>query len=281
MNADTKANREYKNSVFTLLFGEKDKLIELYNAIFNANYGLDTDIEITTLQNILFMGKLNDISFVIDGKIIVLIEHQSTINKNMCLRMLLYIARIYEKICDSETLYRTEQITIPRPEFIVLYNGKDEMPDEQILKLSDMFAEYGETNPIELELVVKVYNINNGRNPQMAKRSVTLSGYELFISKVREFEKEADDLKEAISQAINYCIERNVLETFLKTHGREVLNMMLTEWKFEDALRVSREEGQREEKIKFAQKMKDKRMSVNEIAELTELTVDEILKYCK
>jgi len=281
MDTDTKANRTYKDSVFTLLFGEKDKLIELYNAIFNAHYGLDTNIEITTLQNILFMGKLNDISFVIDGKLIVLIEHQSTINKNMCLRMLLYIARLYEKICDSETLYRTEQITIPRPEFIVLYNGKDEMPDEQILKLSDMFAEYGEKNPIELELAVKVYNINNGRNPQMAQRSVTLTGYELFIAKVREFEKENNTREEAISKAITYCIERNILVSFLKTHGREVLNMLLTEWKFEDALRVREQEGRRAEKIKFAQKMKDKGTPVNEIAELTELTVDEILKYCK
>jgi len=280
MNIDTKANREYKDSVFTLLFGEKDKIIELYNAIFETNYGLDTDIKITTLQNILFMGKLNDISFVIDGKLIVLIEHQSTVNKNMCLRMLLYIARLYEKICDSETLYRTEQITIPRPEFIVLYNGKDEMEDEQILKLSDMFAVYGEKNPIELELEVKVYNINNGRNPQMAQRSVTLNDYEIFISKVREYEK-TNSREEAISKAITYCINRNILVSFLKAHGREVLNMLLTEWKFEDAIRVSREEGQRVEKIKLAQKMKNKGTPVNEIAELTELTVDEILKYCK
>ena len=274
MNIDIKAKRTYKDSVFTLLFGEKDKLIELYNAIFNTNYGLDTNIEITTLQNILYMGKLNDISFLIDGKLIVLIEHQSTINKNMCLRMLLYIARLYEKICDSETLYRTEQITIPRPEFIVLYNGKDEMPDEQILKLSDMFAEYGEKNPIELELEVKVYNINNGRNPQMAQRSVTLSGYELFISKVREFEKEADDLEGAISKAITYCIERNILETFLTKHGSEVLNMMLTEWKLEDALKVREKESKRE----VAKNLKSMGMSVEDIAKATKLTVDEILK---
>jgi len=242
----TTANREYKDSVFTLLFGEKDKLLELYNAIFDTHYGPNTDIKITTLKSALFMEQINDISFVIDGKIVVLIEHQSTLNFNMPLRMLLYIARVYEKICDNENLYRTKQITIPRPEFVVLYNGKDKMPPTQILRLSDMFAKYGAANPIELDLEVKVYNINKGYNPEMAKRSTTLDGYELFVYKVREFEKETKDLKEAITLAINYCVERNILKTFLKTHGSEVINMVLTEWKFEDALRVREIEAKEE-----------------------------------
>jgi len=279
------ANREYKDSVFTLLFGEKDKLLELYNAIFDTHYGPNTDIKITTLKSALFMEQINDISFVIDGKIVVLIEHQSTLNFNMPLRMLLYIARVYEKICDNENLYRTKQITIPRPEFVVLYNGKDKMPPTQILRLSDMFAQYGTKNPIELDLEVKVYNINKGYNPEMAKRSTTLDGYELFVYKVREFEKETKDLKEAITLAINYCVERNILKTFLKTHGSEVINMVLTEWKLEDALRVREQEGIEKGEIKkaieIAKKLKAKGMPVDEIAETTKLTVDEVLKYCK
>src|SRR5215470_16305961 len=244
MDTDANANREYKDSVFTLLFGEKDKLIELYNAIFDTHYGPETEIEITTLRNVLYMEQVNDISFVIDGKVVVLIEHQSTLNNNMPLRMLLYIARIYEKISDNENLYRTKLITIPRPEFIVLYNGKDkdDVPDIQTLKLSDMFAKYGEKNPIELELEVKVYNINKGHNTKIAQRSATLEGYELFVQKVREYEKETKNLKEAISRAVKDCINRNVLGTFLKTHGSEVVNMLLTEWKFEDALRVRGQE---------------------------------------
>ena len=282
MSTDTTANREYKDSVFTLLFGEKRNLIELYNAIFDTRYGSDTDIQITTLRNVLFMDQVNDISFVIDGKIVVLIEHQSTLNNNMPLRMLLYIARIYEKICDNENLYRTKRITIPRPEFIVLYNGIEDAPDVQTLKLSDMFAKYGENNPIELELEVKVYNINKGRNPQIAQRSATLSGYEFFVQRVREYQKETKDLREAISRAINDCINRNILETFLKNHGSEVTNMLLTEWKFEDALRVreqeGREEGEEKGKKKVAKTLKSMGMGVEDIAKATGLSVDEILK---
>lgn len=84
-------NNKYKDSVFTLLFKDKYKLIELYNAIEETNYTDNTDIEINTLEDVLFMNRVNDISFIIDGKFVVLIEHQSTINKNMPLRFLMYI----------------------------------------------------------------------------------------------------------------------------------------------------------------------------------------------
>jgi hypothetical protein len=105
-----KPNRNYKDSVFTKLFGHDKKIIlELYNAIFDTNYGDDAQIEITTLDDALFMNRINDISFVINGKLVVLIEHQSTINNNMPLRMLIYIARIYEKYATRKTYTATEE----------------------------------------------------------------------------------------------------------------------------------------------------------------------------
>jgi len=243
MDIDTKTNRKYKDSVFTLLFSEKEKLIELCNAFLDTDYGPDTDVQITTLRNVLFMEQVNDISFVIDGKLVVLIEHQSTINQNIPLRMLLYIARVYEKICKNKDLYRIKKIKIPRPEFIVAYNGKDDYPDEQVLRLSDMFAKYGEKNPVELELLVKVYNINKGHNPQIAQKSKTLSDYEIFIDMIRKYKEETNNLAGAVTQAVNECIKQNILKSFLETHGSEVANMLLTEWKLEDALKVREEEG--------------------------------------
>ncbi|MDR1811679.1 MAG: Rpn family recombination-promoting nuclease/putative transposase, partial [Candidatus Fibromonas sp.] len=126
-----KTNRKYKSSVFTALFSEKENLLELYNAIENTNYGKDTDIVITTLEDALFMEQLNDISFVINGKMVVLIEHQSTINQNMPLRGLIYVSRVYELILGNRSLYREKAIPIPKPEIIVLYNGTGYMPDKQ------------------------------------------------------------------------------------------------------------------------------------------------------
>jgi len=235
---EAKTNRKYKDSVFTLLFGEKNNLLELYNAIRNTNYGSDTDIRITTLDDVLFMERINDISFVIEGKLVVLIEHQSTVNPNMPLKMLIYMGRNYEKIIDKDGLYSTKKMYIPKPEFIVLYNGVDECPDRQVLKLSDMFIEPLEEGIESLELVVNVYNINKGRNEEMATRSENLRGYEFFIYLIREYLKAGMDRDSAISRAVVDCIRQNVLKDFLEKHGSEVHNMVFGEWNWDDAKRV-------------------------------------------
>jgi predicted transposase/invertase (TIGR01784 family) len=238
----TKTNRKFKDSVFTLLFSEKSNLLELYNAIGNTNYGKDTDIRITTLDDALFMEQINDISFVIEGKLVVLIEHQSTINPNMPIRMLLYIARTYEKIVDKSGLYSTKRMSIPKPEFIVLYNGIEECPDKQVLRLSDMFSEPLVEEIANLELYVNIYNINEGRNEELAKRSEKLKGYEIFVSLVREHLKSMGR-DSAIRSAVSECIRGDVLKDFFSEHGSEVENMLLSEWNLDDALAVRYEEG--------------------------------------
>jgi len=271
-----KANREYKDSVFTSLFGEKDKLLELYNAIQNTNYCKGTEIQITTLKSVLYMEQANDISFVIDGKFVVLIEHQSTINPNMPLRMLLYMGRVYEKIVEAETLYKQNRIKIPCPEFIVLYNGKYEYPDEETLKLSDMFEQKEEALP-ELELIVKVYNINEGKNPQFAERSKTLKGYEFFVAKAREYEKTMCR-DEAIKEAIKYCMDKNILKSYFKDNGSEVVNMLLTEWNTADAQVAWKKEGIREGQMQTAINMLNMGIDVETIAKATGLFIDDVLR---
>ena len=274
-------NRNYKDSVFTKLFGEKENLLELYNAIEGKNYGKDTEIVIATLEDVLYMEQMNDIAFVIDGKIIVLIEHQSTINPNIPFRMLSYVPRVYEKIVDSDKLYSTSRIPLARPEFIVLYNGKDAFPDKETYKLSDAFEECGEECPPNLELIVQVYNINDGRNPEMAARSETLKGYEKFIAEIVKNEKTMSREK-AIRKAVEDCIKRNILRSFLETNASEVINMLLKEWNMDDALRVRGEEklreGMQQGLQQTARKMLNMGMDVDTIAKATGLFVDDILR---
>ncbi|MCL2237960.1 MAG: Rpn family recombination-promoting nuclease/putative transposase, partial [Treponema sp.] len=120
------ANKHYKDSVFSLLFGDPEILRELYGAIEGIDVPKDAIININTLSEALFMKKINDLSFTIDDRIVVLIEHQSTLSQNIPLRILMYIARVYEKIVEEENIYHKKLIKIPTPEFIVLYNGKEE-----------------------------------------------------------------------------------------------------------------------------------------------------------
>jgi predicted transposase/invertase (TIGR01784 family) len=233
-------NKNHKNSVFSTLFSTPEALRELYSAIEGIDIPPEAIISINTLSDVLFMEKINDISFTIDDKVVVLIEHQSTINNNVPLRLLMYIARVYEKIIDRKKLYNKKLIKIPSPEFIVLYNGKEPYPDHQELKLSTAFKSEESIN--SLELTVQIYNINHGCNPKILEKSKILGSYSLFVEKIREYNNEKT-LEESVKAAIIYCIDNNILKGFFRVHASEVLNMLITEWNTDDAIAVAREEG--------------------------------------
>jgi len=219
-------NTGYKNSVFSFLFNNPETLRELYGAIEGVVLPPDTPIDINTLSGVLYMDQLNDLSFTIGNLLVVIMEHQSTINPNMPLRLLMYIAHIYEKIVNRSLLYGSKFEKIPTPEFIVLYNGKERYPDRSTLRLSDAFKDacglLGVENPApSLELVVQVYNINSGHNTEILKKSRTLGGYSAFVGKVREYAQNCSK-EEAMKKAIKYCMDNDILKTFLETHGSEV-----------------------------------------------------------
>ncbi|MDR3123425.1 MAG: Rpn family recombination-promoting nuclease/putative transposase [Treponema sp.] len=292
------ANREYKSSVFSLLFGEETALRGLYEALEGVALPSDLPIAINTLEDALFRTRINDISFEAGEKLVVILEHQSTINPNMPLRLLSYIARIYEKITiGKKTLwYGKKGFLIPRPEFIVLYNGVDPFPDRQTIRLSDAFEDVSFLGlpsgaPPDLELTARVYNINEGHNRDMVQKDATLSGYVLFTAKVREFEaglsggkKPGDVSKDerkriiqtAITKAVRWCIANNILKPFFEKNGSEVINMLFDEWKLEDALVVEREEGREEGREEVARNALTKGVSVEFISEITGLSAEAI-----
>jgi len=218
------ANTKYKAGVFSFLFSDPDLLRELYCALKDVSLSSDVPVTINTLSDVLFMDQVNDISFEIGGKLVVLIEHQSTINPNMALRLLSYIARIYEKIIDRKSIYSTRLQMLPRPEFFVLYNGMAEFPDEKIIKLSDAYENTEiigmnkQGNPA-LELEVKVINIKQGRNEKIVKKCKTLAGYSAFVAKVHEYELEKIPLEEAIKKAVEYFLENDILKEFLEQNS--------------------------------------------------------------
>ena len=268
-------NREHKSSVFALLFGTPEEAARMCNMLFGTNYG-PNDIEMATLVNVLFRGRINDLAFVVDGKLVVLIEHQSTINPNMVIRMLEYYVDVNSRLMKEENLYGSKPIRIARPEFIVLYNGVDEMLDYSELRLSDLYIknEHLDGQPPALEMVVKVYNINKGRNPQLAERNPTLDGYETLIAMIRENQKTMS-LEEAIKKAVNDCIEQNILKDFLLKHKQEVMKMTITEWDFDVELKVARRESREAIAVNL---LRLDRLTVDEIADASELTIDDVLR---
>jgi hypothetical protein len=285
MEVGMNTNKNYKDSVFTALFGEPDTLRELYCALEGVTLPPDTPVVVNSIEEALYKDRKNDISFEIGGKLVVLIEHQSTINPNMALRLLLYVGRVYEKIIGDRMIYSSKQMSIPRPEFYVLYNGTAPYPEEDALKLSDLFESLetlglpAKENPA-LELVVRVININEGKNEAIAKRCRLLAEYIAFIAKVREFEKEGLKRSEAIKKAVVYCRSHDILKEFLEKNASEVLNMLLTEWNWDDAKEVWQEEAAEEAAEKkaeeIAKNMKARGRSLEEISEDTGLDMETI-----
>ena len=163
--------RDFKSRMFAMIFSDKKELLKLYNAVANRNYEDPELLEINTLENAFYMSMKNDLSFIIDSRL-SLYEHQSTWNPNIPLRDLLYVARLYEKLIVKDSLYGTRLLQIPSPKFIVFYNGIEERPEREVLKLSDAY-EPGAVEP-DLELKVLVLNINAGYNEDIKENCQTL-----------------------------------------------------------------------------------------------------------
>ena len=230
-----KANERYKDNLFRFIFGReenKQNLLDLYNALNNSNYRNKDDLEINTLDNVIYMRMKNDVSFVLDNQM-VLLEHQSKYNPNMPLRGFLYFAKLYETRLATEmnlkNIYYPKLIKIPTPQYIVLYNGTDRKIGESItLKLSDAFED--NDKPEGYEWTAKMININVGKNKELLLKCKILGEYSSFVECVRKYSKINKDFTIAIDNAVNECIEKGILKDFLTKYSAEVKNMLLTEF---------------------------------------------------
>jgi len=276
-----KLNKNHKDSLFSTLFNNPDVLRELYSAIEGITIPQDMPIDINTLTDVFIKDKINDVSFTIDNRLVILVEHQSTISENLPLRLLEYIGRIYEKIVNYERRFQKKLEKIPKPEFIVLYNGNETFPEHKELRLSDAFMDIkglkqSESEKQPLELIVNVYNINQGKNTQILKKSTTLDSYSILISKIWEYRNSKLTLEESLKLAIIYCIDNNVLKDFLRKHGSEVFSMLYGEYRLEDEIAVVRREAREESQYIIAQNALAEGSTLEFVQKITGLDLETI-----
>ena len=237
--------RNIKDSLFVALFTNEEAARELFNAICNAHYGPETPVVITTLDDVLYRGIKNDLSFTVGDVYMALFEQQSSFSRNLPLRILLYIARMYERLIPNKELHKETLLKVPRPRPVVLYTGRDSAKsamdkDRLVLRLSDAFK--GEPSPFgSLELEAPVLDITPGHNEDLLQRSPRLRGYMGFITRLREQERTMPRT-EAVLAALDWCIAHDILADFFREHRKEVSNMILNELTNEDAIEAAREE---------------------------------------
>ena len=294
---ELKLNRKYKDTLFRKVFNNKKDLLSLYNALNNTEHMDDSLITITTIEDAIYIGYKNDISFIINSEL-NLYEHQSSVNPNMPVRGLIYFAELYKGYIDQNNLliYNERLVKLPFPRYVVFYNGTEEQPEEQELRLSDSFVQVPEgeglkdtagteadkTNKPSVEVVVQLLNINYGCNQELMEKCQKLMEYSKFVALVRvksdmlteKYKKEI--FAEAVALAIDEAIRDNVLKDIRSKNMAEVTDMLLTEFDekayIDGVKKQSYEEGEARGEEKLARLVVElkKRGRVEDIAKVTD-----------
>ena len=245
MTTQTQPNVIYKDRLFKAIFGRqehKDWLLSLYNALNNSDYKNPDDLELTTIENIIYITMKNDLSFLIDSQM-NLYEQQSTWNPNMPLRGLFYFAQLYQQHISKQKrdIYSSTLLKIPTPQFIVIYNGSRQTADVEKLKLSDAFEV--PKNDGEFEWTATLVNINKGHNESLLAKCKPLNDYAAYIERIKANVEKGLSKEEAVDEAMRFAIKNNMLNGFFQNQKMEVLNMSLTEFDQEEYDRNRYEEG--------------------------------------
>lgn len=272
-------NRNYKDTVFRMLFSDRKNLLSLYNAMNQKHYTDPEDLEIVTLENAIYMGMKNDLAFIIDTNL-YLYEHQSTYNPNMPLRDLFYISNEYQKLLDKKSLYSSSLQKIPAPNFIELYNGTDTLSDFSEHRLSSAFENL--SGEPKLELIVTVLNINEGHNALLMEHCQTLKEYSQYVAKVRKYAA-GMPLDQAVKYAVDECIKENILADFLRKNRAEVISMSIFEYDKEEEEKKLRkaeyEAGIQKGVLNTARHLLELNLlSLENISRATGLSIDELKK---
>ena len=264
---DVKVNRVYKDRLFRLIFSSKEELLALYNAVRGTQYKDAEALEITTLDDVLYMGMKNDLSFLLDD-VLNLYEHQSTYCPNMPLRGVFYLADIYRKYVDASggDLYGSRRLMLPLPQYLVFYNGTAQLPDRMVLKLSESYyLPEGLAAEPSLECSALMLNINLGHNRELMDNCQKLWEYAVFVERIRERLATGEQLEEAVKQAVDICMKEGVLADILRTQRAEVEELMWAE--FNEERFIAKENESSWEDGNKAGKVKGRAESILEILE--------------
>lgn len=285
--------RDHKDTLFRMIFSTRENLLSLYNAVNHSHYTDASELEIVTLKNAVYMNMKNDQAFLLDMQL-NLYEHQSTWNPNMPLRFLMYVAKEYQMLVRNQTLYASALVKVPTPHFVVFYNGETEQEAETILRLSHSFQQ--KTDKPELELMVRVLNINLDKKQEVLEACQLLKEYMLLVNKIRRYTDEYKDINQAVEQAVTECIEENILADFLRKNRAEAIEMCIFEYDdkrekelirkaeyaegMKEGERIGREAGKKEEaeRIFNIYQLFRANYTENQIKEKLGMNVEEVRK---
>ena len=269
--AESTPKRKIKDSVFTNLFQDRKYLLQLYKALHPEDYNVTEDaIADITLKHVLVDADYNDLGFSVGNRLMILVESQSTWTLNIIIRALMYLIQTYHDYFKRTTqnLYGSKKVNMPIPELYVIFTGeRKNIPDT--ISLSQEFFEGAK---IAIDAEVKVLYQENEKD--------IIGQYIIFSKVYNEQRKLYGNTKQAVTETIRICKDRNVLKEYLESKEQEVVDIMMTLFDDEQIIKAYAKDITHREARKTAEKLIRKgKMSLDEIADcVPALTFDELKK---
>ncbi len=272
------ANPQYRDSVFCDFFNDKVRLLSLCNALLDTDYKDPNLLEINTLEGNFFSGQKNDISCRIGNNFLVLVEHQSSINPNMAFRCLTYVAQLLNNlVTKKDELYQNELMLFPEPQCFVFYDGDKNEPLTKNIRLSDSFYQSRQ----RLELIVTSFNINFGLGQPLLKKCSYLNDYSNLVRRVKFGIKNKLSRRQAIIQAIDWCIAHNIMKDYLTEKRNEVFSMLDFQWDLDEAKIAWQRKADEEARNSIALNMLREGLPFEQIQKFTTLSLEKINELAK
>ena len=270
----TTPKRKIKDSVFTNLFQDKKYLLRLYKALHPEDSGVtEDDIKDVTIKHILVDADYNDLGFSVGGRLVILVESQSSWTLNIIIRALMYLIQTYHDYFKRtrQNLYGSKKVNMPKPEMYVIFTGeKPENPPDIISLSRDFFS--GEKMAIDAEVRV-LYQEDE---------SNIIGEYIIFCKVYNEQRKKYGQTKEAVLETIRICKDRNVLKEYLESREKEVVDIMMTLFDDEQVLEAYAKDiedntAHREARRTAERMIKDGELTLEKIASyVPSLSMDEL-----
>jgi hypothetical protein len=229
-------NREYKNSVFIDLFGQNKYRMQLFRALHpEMDDVTDADLKTITLKQVITNHPYNDLALQVRGQLMIFVEAQSTWSFNILIRILLYYAdTVQGYILDHNLdIHSSKRLTIPAPEFYVIYTGMKKVHRKITLKKN-----FYKNKSCGADLEARVIQ---GESKDI------IGQYIVFCHVMDEQVRKHGRTRKAAEETIRICRKRNVLEMYLKEREKEVINIMITlfdqKYAVEQYGKVQKEEG--------------------------------------
>ena len=257
---EVKAKRTAKNSVFLDLFQHKKNLLKLYQTLHPEDTDTTEDtLDIVTIDNVLTDNLYNDLGIMTgNNKLLLLLEAQASWTVNILIRILLYLAQSYHEYFErtSQSLYKSKKVKMPKPELYVIYTGnKGRKPDT--ISLSQEFFDGAD---IDIEIKAKVIYESDKDN--------IINEYIVFCKVFNEQIKEHGMTKQAVTETIRICKDRNILKQYLSSKEVEVVTIMMSLFDDEQIMKTYTKDIKRETLMEKAVLMLKKgKINIDEVSE--------------